>query len=57
MTVHGKDVEDILERPFLGPYLKKYPFERYVQICAEKNGRRQIDIFDARQSRVWRGIT
>lgn len=57
MTVHGKDMEDILERPFLGPYLKKYPFERYVQIHVEKNGRRQIDIFDARQCRVWRGIT
>ncbi|HIZ39633.1 MAG TPA: stage III sporulation protein AA [Candidatus Anaerobutyricum stercoris] len=57
MTVHGKDVGDILERPFLGEYLRKYPFERYVQIQAEKTGRRRVDIFDARQNRVWRGIT
>lgn len=57
MTVHGKDLGDILERPFLGEYLRKYPFERYVQIQAEKTGRRRVDIFDSRQNRVWRGIT
>ncbi len=57
LTVHGRDVEDILERPYLGEYLRKNPFERYVQIQAEKTGRRRIDIFDAGKGRVWRGVT
>lgn len=57
MTVHGKDMEDIYHRPLLGIYLRKYPFDRYVQIKAEKSGQRRIDIFDAAGCRVWRGLS
>ena len=57
MTVHGGKVEDILKRPFLGEYLREYPFERYVQIHAEQNGRRRITVFNEKQDRLWSGLS
>lgn len=57
MTIHGKNREDVLSRPHIGPYLKQYPFERYVQIHAGVTGKRYLDILDANGRRVWRGVS
>lgn len=57
MTIHGKDREDVLYRPFIGPYLRQQPFDRYVQIHVGVSGRRHIDILDAKGHRVWRGVS
>ena len=46
MTVHGTSMQDILARPILGEYLKKYPFERYVFLSKAKNGERKITVYD-----------
>lgn len=46
MTVHGNSMSDILSRPILGEYLKKYPFERYVFLKKDKNGERKIIVYD-----------
>lgn len=46
MTVHGNSMQDILARPILGEYLKKYPFERYVFLSRKDNGERQITIYN-----------
>ncbi|MCD8018923.1 MAG: hypothetical protein LUF92_04865 [Clostridiales bacterium] len=55
LTVHGKDLEDVLQRPYLGPYLKQHPFERYVQIRCEKDGHRKIEIVDSERNLIWKG--
>lgn len=57
MTVHGKNLSDILQRPWLGDYLKKAPFERYVEIQVDQGGRRRMDILDEKQKRIWRGLS
>lgn len=46
MTVHGNSMQDIFARPILGEYLKKYPFERYVFLRKEENGKRKITVYD-----------
>ena len=53
MTVHGKNPDDILKRPLLGKYLKEYPFERYVVIQPQKNGRRKISVYGRAREIIW----
>lgn len=44
-TVHGNSMKEILERPLLGEYLKKYPFERYVLLEKDEQGRRKATVY------------
>lgn len=53
MTVHGYDLDDIMKRPFLGPYLVQYPFDRYVIIRVKEQGDRDIKIYDEHQQIIW----
>lgn len=53
MTVHGYDLDDIMKRPFLGPYLIQYPFDRYVIIRVGENGERELQIYDKTQKQIW----
>lgn len=53
MTVHGYNLKDILKRPFLGPYLEQYPFDRYVIIRVKDGGERHIQIYNKMQQIVW----
>lgn len=46
MTVHGNSMQDIFERPVLGEYLKKYPFERYVLLKKGEKGKRIITVYN-----------
>lgn len=46
MTVHGSSMQDIFERPILGDYLKKYPFERYVFLSRGEDGKRKITVWN-----------
>lgn len=53
MTIHGKNMDDIMQRPYLDNFLKKYPFERYVVMETGKEGQRNIKIYDEKQSIIW----
>lgn len=53
MTVHGYDLKDIFRRPFLGPYLEKYPFDRYVILRVKHGGKRLIEIYDDHSEKIW----
>lgn len=55
MTVHGNSLTDIMERPFLGDYLKRYPFERYVFLSKEKEEKREAIIYNQKKEKLWRG--
>ncbi|HIX72761.1 MAG TPA: stage III sporulation protein AA [Candidatus Anaerobutyricum stercoripullorum] len=57
LTVHGGDRGDILKRPFLGDYLREYPFERYVQIRVEESGRRYIEVLNEGGQCLWSGLS
>lgn len=46
MTAHGKDLDDVLNRPSLGSYIKKHPFGRYIVIRKTADGRRQTSLYD-----------
>ena len=45
VTVHGNSVQEIFERPILGEYLKKYPFERYVFLEKNEQGQRKATVY------------
>lgn len=53
MTVHGYDLSDIFQRPYLGPYLEKYPFDRYVILRVMPDGRRGLEVYDERSEKIW----
>lgn len=58
MTVHGYDLEDIYRRPYLGPYLEKYPFDRYLILRVKQGGKRSIEVYDHQSKKIWtNGIT
>lgn len=55
MTAHGNSIQDVMKRPVLGGYLKRYPFERYVFLEKDEKNNRKINIYDAQESLLWMG--
>lgn len=53
MTVHGYSLDDVFHRPYLGAYLTKYPFDRYMILRVKKEGNREITIYDRNQEVIW----
>ncbi|MBQ9157330.1 MAG: stage III sporulation protein AA [Eubacterium sp.] len=53
MTAHGKNADDVLKRPILGRYLKEDPFDRYVVIDKDQNGKRTVIVLDGQRNTIW----
>ena len=48
MTAHGRNLEDLLRRPVLGPYLQREPFDRYVFLEKTAGGERRVYVQDGK---------
>lgn len=55
LTVHGEHLEELLNRPYLGEYLRSHPFRRYLRISGRDCFTREIKIYDETQKEIWRG--
>lgn len=51
-TIHAGELQELEEKPHLRYWMEKQMFQRFVQIRRQKNGEREIHIFDAGMRRL-----
>lgn len=51
-TIHAGELQELQEKPHLKYWMEKQMFQRFVQIRRQKNGEREIHIFDAGMRRL-----